>query len=246
MEALVRILWCITGSGSFLREIYNMFYEFKVEHSNLELAICTSKAGEEVLRVYGVLDKLVYIPFKTRYEGFYRDVSPSGMPLAGRVSSRVYDLIVLAPATSNTVAKIVRGISDTLPTIVVSQALKAKIPLIVFPSDYSEHSKTQLPCRVVEESECIDCVKPEICPYNAIYVDEGVPRIDYTRCRGCEVCVEKCKCGAIRCWEEVTVTPSPIDLENLKLLKSISLVEVVDSTSSLRERVEELLRGVTS
>lgn len=225
-----------------MRELYELFYELKASREDLELAICASRAGEEVMRVYGILDRLVRFPFKTRYEGFYRDTSASGLPLAGRVASRIYDLTVIAPATSNTVAKIAHGISDTLPTIVASQSLKARIPLIVFPSDYSETVITHLPCRIILESECIECVKPEICPYNAIVFEDGAPRIEYSRCRGCGVCAEKCGwCGAIRCWEEVLVNPSPIDLKNLMVLKKIRGVKVVDSVNRLKLELEKLI-----
>jgi dihydromethanopterin reductase (acceptor) len=47
----------------------------------------------------------------------------------------VYHTVVVAPATSNTVAKCAFGISDTLPTNMFAQAGKLGIPGIVFACD---------------------------------------------------------------------------------------------------------------
>ena len=47
----------------------------------------------------------------------------------------VYHTVVIAPATSNTVAKCAFGISDSLPTNMFAQAGKLGIPGIVFACD---------------------------------------------------------------------------------------------------------------
>jgi dihydromethanopterin reductase (acceptor) len=47
----------------------------------------------------------------------------------------VYHTVVIAPATSNTVAKCALGISDTLPTNMLAQAGKLGVPSIVFACD---------------------------------------------------------------------------------------------------------------
>ena len=47
----------------------------------------------------------------------------------------VYHTVVVAPATSNTVAKCAFGISDSLPTNMFAQAGKLGIPGIVFACD---------------------------------------------------------------------------------------------------------------
>jgi flavoprotein len=52
---------------------------------------------------------------------------------------------VLAPATSNTVAKCVAGISDTLATNVFAQAGKCRVPAIVFACDTAPEMDTQAP-----------------------------------------------------------------------------------------------------
>jgi len=240
MSITKRVLWCITGSGSFLREIYRLFRSIR-EKYDLEIGIILSKAGVEVARIYGILDKLGNIATGGRYDGIYSDVTESGItsdgiPLGGRVSLGRYKLVVVAPATTNTVAKIVNGIADTPVTIVVNQALKSKIPIIIFPSDYDEDAITHLPCYINEE-KCIKCYKcVESCPNKAIYVDE-YPRINYNLCRGCEVCQKVCEVNAIKCWEEISYHPSRIDLENTKKLSLFKQVTVVKSINELKSKI---------
>ncbi len=63
-----------------------------------------------------------------------RDKTASGVPV-GMLYGDIYHTVVLAPATSNTVAKCAFGISDTLPTNMFAQAGKLGIPGIVFACD---------------------------------------------------------------------------------------------------------------
>ncbi len=63
-----------------------------------------------------------------------RDKTASAVPV-GMLYDDVYHTVVVAPATSNTVAKCVVGISDTLPTNMFAQAGKLGIPNIVFACD---------------------------------------------------------------------------------------------------------------
>ncbi len=250
MNTLKRILWCITGAGGYLHNIYDIFVGLRVKYPELEIGVVFSQAGWEVARIYGILDKIDRVATGGRYGGVYHRASSSGIvedgtPLGGRVSLRRYDVIVIAPATSNTVAKIVHGIADTLPTIAVSQALKSGVPVIVFPSDYDKRSVTHLPCYINKDLciRCLLCVKE--CPYNAIYHYEpqNIPRINYNECRGCGICAEVCPVDAIKCWEEQVFTPSQIDLENLRKLEETRGIQVVKSPSELQSTLEKILRG---
>ena len=56
------------------------------------------------------------------------------MPV-GLLYGKAYHTVLVAPATSNTVAKCAYGISDTLPTNMFAQAGKLGIPGIVFACD---------------------------------------------------------------------------------------------------------------
>jgi flavoprotein len=94
---------------------------------NLDLFL--SAAAEEVLEIY----KLPIEELKPRFRVF-RDKTASGVPV-GMLYDDVYHTVVVAPATSNTVAKCAFGISDSLPTNMFAQAGKLGIPSIVFACD---------------------------------------------------------------------------------------------------------------
>ena len=54
------------------------------------------------------------------------------------VQSRKYEFLLIMPASSNTVAKLVNGIGDTLLTNSALMSLKAFVPVWVMPVDYKE------------------------------------------------------------------------------------------------------------
>jgi len=89
----------------------------------------SSAAAEEVLPIY----KLHIDALRPRFRVF-RDKTASGVPV-GMLYDDIYHTVVVAPATSNTVAKCAFGISDTLPTNMFAQAGKLGIPGIVFACD---------------------------------------------------------------------------------------------------------------
>ncbi|HEY7670330.1 MAG TPA: flavoprotein, partial [Hyphomicrobium sp.] len=62
----------------------------------------------------------------------------------------VYHTLILAPATSNTVAKCVYGISDNLATNVFAQAGKCRVPTIVFACDTAPELDTEAPKGMVK------------------------------------------------------------------------------------------------
>ncbi|MEJ2246070.1 MAG: flavoprotein [Acidobacteriota bacterium] len=67
------------------------------------------------------------------------------LPLAARFYSGVYKVFVIAPATSNSVAKFVCGISDTLVTNLFAQAGKARVPIVVYPTDLAPEIQSSGP-----------------------------------------------------------------------------------------------------
>jgi len=98
-----------------------------------------SAAAEEVLPIYGLrLPEL-----KPRFR-IFRDKTASAVPV-GTLYEDVYHTVVVAPATSNTVAKCALGISDTLPTNMFAQAGKLGIPGIVFACDTEPVVVTRAP-----------------------------------------------------------------------------------------------------
>lgn len=133
-----RIAWAITGSGHYLKESLALAEQLP----NLDLFL--SEAAAEVLHSYGH-------PVKALRERFriYRDTTASAPPV-GLFYKGVYDLLIVAPATSNSVAKMVYGISDTLVTNVYAQAGKCRVPSIVFACDVAPEMNTEAPSGMVK------------------------------------------------------------------------------------------------
>jgi dihydromethanopterin reductase (acceptor) len=128
-----RFAWCVTGSGHFLEE--SLALAARLPDCDLYL----SPAADEVLPMYGVeLDTL-----RQRFR-LYRDKTASSVPV-GALYAQAYHTVVVAPATSNTVAKCAFGISDTLPTNMFAQAGKLGIPSLVFACDTEPVVVTKAP-----------------------------------------------------------------------------------------------------
>ncbi|ESZ27842.1 MULTISPECIES: flavoprotein [unclassified Mesorhizobium] len=132
-----RWAWVLTGSGHFFTESFALVRQ--LEHCD----VFVSKAANEVLRMYKL--KLDF-PETTRV---LHDKTASAIPV-GEFYHGVYHTVVVAPATSNTVAKCVHGISDTLATNVFAQAGKCRVPAIVFACDTAPELETQAPHGLVK------------------------------------------------------------------------------------------------
>jgi len=78
-----------------------------------------------------------------------RDKTASAIPV-GEFYHGVYHTVVVAPASSNSVAKFVWGISDSLASNVFAQAGKCRIPSIVFACDTSPEMLTRAPHGMVQ------------------------------------------------------------------------------------------------
>lgn len=131
--ATPRLAWGLTGSGHFVRETLGLIGRIG------EVDLFVSRAGAEVIRMYR--DDLGGLPKATR---IFRDTTASAAPV-GLFYQGVYHTLVLGPATSNTVAKCVAGISDTLATNIFAQAGKCRIPAIVFACDTEPEMETAAP-----------------------------------------------------------------------------------------------------
>lgn len=132
-----RWAWALTGSGHFFTECLEMMGELP------DLDIFVSRAAAEVVRMYKSELKL------GAGVRVYRDTTASAAPV-GNFYRGFYHTLILAPATSNTVAKCVCGISDTLATNVFAQAGKCRVPAIVFACDTAPEHDTQAPDRMVK------------------------------------------------------------------------------------------------
>jgi flavoprotein len=134
-----RFAWSITGSGHFLDESINLFE--KMPNTDLFL----SPAAEEVLPMYGYkIENL-----KSNHTKVFRDKTSSSVPV-GMLYKNHYHTLIISPTTSNTIAKCVFGISDTLPTNMFAQAGKLGILCILFACDTEPVVITRAPKEWVE------------------------------------------------------------------------------------------------
>lgn len=118
------IAWGITGAGHFLPECIDLVLELG------RVDVFLSRAAEEVLRMYHLEDDV-----HRAAAAVIRDNMTSA-PVVGRFAQPGrYRALVIAPATSNSVAKFVRGISDSLITNLFAHAGKNRVPIIVLPTD---------------------------------------------------------------------------------------------------------------
>jgi len=127
--------WALTGSGHFFKECLDIMGELD------EVDLFVTRAAGEVIRMYRqVLPKSMRV---------FRDTTASAAPV-GAFYYGTYHTLVVAPATSNTVAKCVYGISDTLVTNVFAQAGKCRIFSIVFACDTAPELETEAPKGMVK------------------------------------------------------------------------------------------------
>lgn len=137
-----KIAWGITGSGDRLVETIEVMKKIMTRFEKaLDLRVYLSKAGKQVVERYKLMDEL--------REGFsvvLVEVDSNSPFVAGKLQTGVFEFLLIAPATSNTVAKISTGIADSMLSNAAIMALKTFIPVYVMPSDYKEGTiKTRLP-----------------------------------------------------------------------------------------------------
>ncbi len=137
-----KVAWGITGSGDKLEATLEVMKQIKAEYEDtVEIHAFLSKAGEQVLKHYQLLDDL-----RNNFQRVLIEVDANTPFLAGWLQIRRYEFLIVAPATSNTVAKIVAGIADTMLTNATMQAMKAFCSVYIMPSDYEEGiTHTKLP-----------------------------------------------------------------------------------------------------
>lgn len=127
------IAWGITGAGHLLGECIELISELG------EVDVFLSRAAEEVLQMYRLEADL-----RQAARTVVRDTLASS-PVVGRFARSRYRMLVLAPATSNSVAKVVCGISDSLITNLFAHAGKNRVPIVVLPTDIAPEMDSLAP-----------------------------------------------------------------------------------------------------
>lgn len=120
------ICWVITGAGHFLSDVCDVIVR------SAPLDVYATRAGFEVASHYGAIDRLASFGVEVA-----RESDSASRPIMKLWSGR-WSALVIAPATSNTIAKCAHGIADSLASTFFSQAGKAGIPVFVLPTDSGE------------------------------------------------------------------------------------------------------------
>ncbi|MFB0562404.1 MAG: archaeoflavoprotein AfpA [Candidatus Lokiarchaeia archaeon] len=131
-KKLKKIAWGITGSGDRLPETVKVMEKVKEDFEDLvDIRVYVSKAGEQVLKYYKLSHDLVEI-----FDKVWVEMNANSPFLAGQLQMGKFEFLLIAPATSNTVAKIAMGLADSLLSNAAVMGLKAYVPLYIMPSDY--------------------------------------------------------------------------------------------------------------
>ena len=129
-----KVAWGITGSGDRLVETFEIMKKIKKQYQNeVDVIVYLSKAGDQVVKWYRLVDDL-----KENFGRVWVEINANSPFLAGQLQTGKFEFLLIAPATSNTVAKISMGIADTLLCNAAIMGLKAFVPTYIMPSDYKE------------------------------------------------------------------------------------------------------------
>lgn len=231
----MKIGFGITGAGHLLLDSVELLEKLMTKH---DVTVLLSAAGEEVLKMYGLYERVEKIT-----GGYYNELirekeQKFSYPITGRFSLGKYDLLIVSPATSNTIGKIVNGIADTLITNAVAQAGKGGVKTLLIPVDLeSGDLDTVLPSKLELDlcQKCKVCEAAAACPGDAI--TPGV-EIDLLKCQGCGACAVACPFSAISAGKIITIHMREIDIKNTAKLHDFEGVEVVGHPSELKDHMD--------
>ena len=228
----MKIAFGITGAGHLLSDSVELVEQLMTKH---DVTVLLSAAGEEVLKMYGLYERI-----ETITGGYYNELIREkdqrfSYPITGRFSLGKYDLLIVSPATSNTIGKIVNGIADSLVTNAIAQSGKGGVKTCIVPVDHeSGDLETVLPSKLELDTcqKCEPCAAAAACPGNAI--TPGI-EIDLLKCEGCGTCATACPFSAISAGKIITIHMREIDIENTKKLYDFEGIEVLGHPSDLEK-----------
>jgi archaeoflavoprotein AfpA len=128
------VVWGITGSGDRIRETAAVMKEMRRRYDDeVDIRVYISKAGDQVVKYYKLFPEL-----EEEFDKIWVEANANAPFLAGQVQMGRFEFILIAPATSNTVAKISLRIADTMLTNAAIMSQKVMLPLYIMPSDFQE------------------------------------------------------------------------------------------------------------
>ena len=141
VEPKRKIAWGITGSGDRITETVRVMERIQDKYDDvLDIRVFVSKAGDQVVKYYKLFNDL-----EKYFDKVWVEVNANAPFLAGQLQVGKYEFLLMAPTTSNTVAKITMGIADSLLSNAAIMSQKAFIPTYIMPCDYKEDLTTKLP-----------------------------------------------------------------------------------------------------
>lgn len=100
-----RVAWGITGAGDKIDEFIETMIRTKREYEGIvDIQVFLSKAAETVLKYYKLEEKV-----RQNFQKVTVEVNANSPFLAAWMQGGKYEFLLIAPATSNTVAKIAAG-----------------------------------------------------------------------------------------------------------------------------------------
>lgn len=128
-----RLAWAITGSGHYLRESLAILASL----NNVDVFL--SRAAAEIIKQYGFQPQLEAMGHRV-----FQDKTASSVPVEFFYEGK-YHTLVISPVTSNTIAKMAYGISDSLVSNLYAQAGKTRVASIVFACDTAPEVESEAP-----------------------------------------------------------------------------------------------------
>jgi archaeoflavoprotein AfpA len=137
-----KVAWGITGAGDRILDTIKVMKKINQDYKEkVEIEVFISKAGDQVVKYYGISNEL-----ETNFENIWVEINANAPFLAGNIQLGKYEFMLIAPGSSNTVAKIAVRMGDTLISNAAIMGQKADVPLYIMPSDYEEGTTiTKLP-----------------------------------------------------------------------------------------------------
>jgi archaeoflavoprotein AfpA len=142
LEKRKKIAWGITGAGDKVLETVRAMEKIKKEYEDrVDIEVFISKSGDQVIKYYEISGDI-----ESNFDKTWVEINANAPFLAGNMQMGKYEFMLIAPASSNTVAKISMRMGDTLLSNAAIMGQKADVPIYILPSDYEEGvTITQLP-----------------------------------------------------------------------------------------------------
>ncbi len=126
-----KVAWGITGAGDKIEETVQVMMDINDRYKEqVEIEVFISKAGDQVIKYYEISHEI-----ENNFDNIWVEINANSPFLAGNIQLGKYEFMLVAPGTSNTVAKIALRMGDTLISNAAIMGQKANVPLYILPAD---------------------------------------------------------------------------------------------------------------